>query len=236
MNVVAVEGKTVTTKTKGQKKATTVTTWTKGTLEAKVNDLELENHRWLAATSTGLYSSRDQGKVWKPETTLAKQDFVSVRAQGDSVVAATRSSVFTSNDGGSSWKQGDLPSYVVSIRSAAMSSEGQFVIASREGAFRSGDGGATWEHMLNGLPAKDITSVSFDSTHKRLLATSDSTGVIFESLDGGRSWQRGPDTGYPLRRVSVVGGRFIGATPFDGVILQPETDPISAAADAGTNQ
>jgi photosystem II stability/assembly factor-like uncharacterized protein len=236
MNVVAVEGKTVTTKRKGQKKPVTTTTWTHGVLESRVNDLELENHRWLAATSTGVYSSRDQGKVWKPETTLAKQDFVSVRAQGDSVVAATRSSVFTSTDGGTSWKQGDLPSYVVSIRSAAMSSDGQFVIASREGAFRSGDGGATWEHMLNGIPAKDITSVSFDFAHKRLLATSDSTGVIFVSLDGGRSWQRGPDTGYPLRRVSVVGGRFIGATPFDGVILQPETDPISAAADAGTNK
>jgi len=49
--------------------------------------------------------------------------------------------------------------------------------------------------------------------------------VIFESSDGGRSWQRGPDSGFPLRRVSVIGGRFVGATPFDGVILQPENEP-----------
>jgi photosystem II stability/assembly factor-like uncharacterized protein len=230
MNVVAVEGRSVTTKRKGQKKPTTVATWTKGTLEARVNDLELESHRWFAATSSGVYTSRDQGKVWKPETTLAKQDFVTVRAQGDSVVAATRSSVHVSNDSGTTWKQADLPSYVVSIRGAAISSDGQFLVASREGAFRSGDSGTTWEHVLNGLPAKDITSVSFDFAHKRLLATSDATGVIFESQDGGRSWQRGPDTGFPLRRVSVMGGRFIAATPFDGVVLQPETDPISANA------
>jgi hypothetical protein len=104
------------------------------------------------------------------------------------------------------------------------------MIASREGAFRSGDGGATWEHAVNGLPDKDITSVSFDSTRKRLLATSDTTGVIFESNDGGRSWQRGPDSGFPLRRVSVIGGRFVGATPFDGVVLQPENESISATA------
>ena len=230
MNVVAVEGHSVTTKRKGQKKPTTVTTWTKGTLEARVNDLELESHRWFAATSSGVYSSRDQGKVWKPETTLAKQDYVTVRAQGDSVVAATRSSVQVSNDSGATWKQADLPSYVVSIRGAAIAADGQFLVASREGAFRSGDSGATWEHVLNGLPAKDITSVSFDFAHKRLLATSDATGVIFESQDGGRSWQRGPDTGFPLRRVGVMGGRFIAATPFDGVVLQPETDPISANA------
>jgi len=137
---------------------------------------------------------------------------------------------------GATWKLASLPSYVVGIRGAALASENQFVIASREGAFRSDDGGATWQHVLNGLPDKDITSVSFDSTRKRLLATSDSTGVIFESHDGGRSWQRGPDSGFPLRRVSVVGGRFIGATPFDGVILQPETDPISATASAGSSE
>jgi photosystem II stability/assembly factor-like uncharacterized protein len=167
---------------------------------------------------------------------LGQQDFVSVRAEGSTVVAATRSSVLVSNDRGATWKQAGLPAYVVSIRSAAIASESQIVIASREGAFRSGDGGATWEHVVRGLPGKDITSVSFDSTYKRLLATSDATGVIFESRDGGRSWQRGPDSGFPLRRVSVIGGRFVGATPFDGVVLQPENESISAAAEAGSTE
>ena len=92
-----------------------------------------------------------------------------------------------------------------------------------------------WEHVVNGLPSKDITSVSYDAAHKRLLATSDSTGVIFVSNDSGHSWQRGPDTGFPLRRVSVIGGRFVAATPFDGVVLQPEDGNISAAADTGSN-
>jgi len=58
--------------------------------------------------------------------------------------------------------------------------------------------------------------------------------VIFESRDGGRSWQRGPDSGFPLRRVSVIGGRFVGATPFDGVILQPENESISAVVGGST--
>jgi hypothetical protein len=57
--------------------------------------------------------------------------------------------------------------------------------------------------------------------------------VIFESRDGGRSWQRGPDSGFPLRRVSVIGGRFVGATPFDGVILQPENESISSVTAIG---
>jgi len=38
---------------------------------------------------------------------------------------------------------------------------------------------------------------------------------------------------HPLRRVGVVRGRFVGATPFDGVVVQPENDSQSAAAGSG---
>jgi photosystem II stability/assembly factor-like uncharacterized protein len=233
INVVVTE-KTVKTSRKGSKKAVTTTTGTKSVLDARVNDLELGSDRWMAATSTGVFTSTDQGKTWKGGALMGQKDFVAVRAHGPVMVAATRSGVLVSKDAGTNWKQTSLPSFVVSIRSAAIASDNDIVIASREGAYRTGDSGSTWEHVVNGLPSKDITSVSFDSTHKRLLATSDATGVIFHSSDGGRSWQRGPDAGYPLRRVSVVGGRFVGATPFDGVVLQPENESMSAAADAGS--
>jgi photosystem II stability/assembly factor-like uncharacterized protein len=235
MNVVVVES-TLKVPRKGSSKAFTKTTVTKSQLASRVNDLELGSERWLAASTTGIYSSTDQGKTWKGGQILGQTDFVSVRAEGSTVIAATHSSVLVSSDTGKTWKLAGLPAYVVSIRSAAIASDSQIMIASREGAFRSGDGGATWEHVVNGLPGKDITSVSFDPTHKRLLATSDATGVIFESRDGGRSWQRGPDSGFPLRRVSVIGGRLVGATPFDGVILQPENESISAAAEAGSTE
>jgi photosystem II stability/assembly factor-like uncharacterized protein len=229
MNVVVVEHTSKIAR-KGSKKAVTKTTYEKSQLEARVSDLEIGSTRWLAATSNGLYSSTDQGKMWKGGAVLGQKDFVSVRAHESMVLAATRSSVLVSDDNGATWKKGGLPTYVVSIRSAAIASDTQFMVASREGAFRSADGGTTWEQSANGLPSKDITSVSYDSTHKRLLATSDATGVVFESRDGGRSWQRGPDSGFPLRRVSVIGGRLVGATPFDGVVLQPENESISAAA------
>jgi photosystem II stability/assembly factor-like uncharacterized protein len=231
MNVVVIET-TMKTPRKGARKAVTTTTLQKSQLESRVNDLELGSRRWLAATTTGIYESADQGRTWKGGQILGQTDFVSVREEGSTVVAATRASVLVSNDSGSTWKLAGLPSYVVSIRSAAIASDSEIMIAAREGAFRSGDGGATWDHVVNGLPSTDITFVSFDSTHKRLLATSDTTGVIFESRDGGRSWEHGPDSGFPLRRVSIIGGRFVGATPFDGVVLQPEDEPVNAAAAA----
>ncbi len=235
MNVVAAE-ETKTVYRKGVKKPVTMTTYKKSELEARVNDLELGPHRWLAATNTGIYASKDEGKIWKLETGVGRDAFVTVREQGDMIVAATRSNVMVSDDSGATWKRAGLPATVVRIGGAAISPDGNFIVASREGAYRSDDGGTTWQHVVNGLPDKDITSVSFDTTHKRLLATSDATGVIFESMDGGHTWQRGPDSGFPLRRVNVVGGRFIGATPFDGVVLQPEGEPVSAAADAGSSE
>jgi photosystem II stability/assembly factor-like uncharacterized protein len=235
MNVVAAE-ETRTVYRKGQRKPATITTYKKSELEARVNDLELDSHRWLAATTAGIYTSIDHGKIWKVGHVPGAQDFVTVRAHGDSIVAATHSSVMISNDAGATWQQAILPSNVLAIRGAVISSDGQFLVAAREGVFRSNDGGLTWEHVINGLPAKDITSVGFDPDHALLLATSDQTGVIFESRDGGATWQRGPDTGYPLRRVSIVGGHFIAATPFDGVVLQPEDEPISASATPGASE
>ncbi len=128
-----------------------------------------------------------------------------------------------SSDNGGTFTPHNLNSYVTSIRGVTVTPDAHIFVASREGAFHSSDSGATWEHVLTGLPDKDITSISYDGSQKRLLATSLQTGVIFESADSGRSWRRGPDAGYPLRRVSVVHGRLIGATPFDGVIVSRKT-------------
>lgn len=237
MNSIVTEQTVKAAKKKGSKKAAGTTTVVKkaGDLNARVNDLDLGAQRWWAATTDGLFSSSDQGKTWKGGPIVGQKDFVSVRAQGSFMVAATRNVAFVSSDSGATWKQAGLPSYLVGIRGSALTPDNSIVIAAREGAFRSDDGGKSWEHVVNGIPSKDITSVSFDAGKKRLLATSDSTGVIFVSSDNGRSWQRGPDTGFPLRRVSIVGGRFVAATPFDGVVLQPGDGNMSAAADAGAN-
>jgi photosystem II stability/assembly factor-like uncharacterized protein len=128
-----------------------------------------------------------------------------------------------------------LSAYVTSIHGVTLTPGGDILLASREGAFRSSDSGATWEHVVNGIPDKNISSIAYDQGRNRLLATSSATGVVFESKDSGRTWHRGPDSGYPLRRISVVRGRFVGATPFDGVIVQPENEAESASAGFGSS-
>jgi photosystem II stability/assembly factor-like uncharacterized protein len=204
-------------------------------LTARVNDVEITPTTWMAATSAGLFTSSNQGKSWMGGAVMGKQDFVSVRAEGNLIALATRSDVLVSKDNGSTWQDSNLSASISSIRGVTIS-EGQIMFASREGAFRSPNAGAGWEHMQNGLPDKNISSISYDQNNKRLLATSTETGVVFESQDNGHSWTRGPDTGYPLRNISVVQGRLMAATPFDGIVMQPENDDHSASNSATTRR
>ncbi|HWY56127.1 MAG TPA: YCF48-related protein [Terriglobales bacterium] len=221
-----------TSSSKAKKGSKAAKTETRSILTARVNEIEITPTTWMAATSAGLFTSSNQGKSWSGGPVLGKQDFVSVQANGNLIALATRSSVLVSKDDGKTWQDSSLSSYVSSIRGVTITADGQIMFASREGAFRSPNAGSGWEHMQNGLPDKNISSISYDQNNNRLLATSTETGVVFESVDAGQSWTRGPDTGYPLRHISVVHGRFVAATPFDGVVIQPENDDRSASGSA----
>jgi photosystem II stability/assembly factor-like uncharacterized protein len=235
-NVVVVKTVSHSVKLKsGKTKTVSSSSSTRSILEGRVSDTDLASSRWFAATSAGLFISKDQGKVWMGGPIAGQQDFVSVEAQDGLVVAATRSSVLVSQDAGTAWQPARLASYPINVRSVTVAPDGQIFVATREGAFHSADSGKSWDHVAAGLPDKDITSVTYDGSHKRLLATSGQTGVVFESSDGGSTWQRGPDSGFPLRRIGVVHGHYVGATPFDGVIAQPDNEAQNASASGGSN-
>ena len=48
----------------GKKKILTSTTSKHSVLEGRVNDTDLDSSRWFAATSAGLFTSKDHGKIW----------------------------------------------------------------------------------------------------------------------------------------------------------------------------
>ena len=189
-------------------------------MDARINDLDLSSHRWLVASSAGLFKSTDEGRSWEGGPVLGRSDLIAVKAAGRLVVAATSTEIVVSTDEGTTWKTANLSSKVSSIRDLKIIAGVGILVASKEGAFFSADDAKTWKHMLHGLPEKDLSSVTMDDVSKRLLATTLSSGVIFESHDGGQSWSAGPNVGYPLRQVKVVHGHLLGTTSFDGVIAQ----------------
>ncbi len=231
INTVINEKTALRTVKKGTKNtAVARTTAVRSTLDVHVSDVEIGRKRWMAATSAGLFTSTNAGKSWSGGPVMGKVDLVSVKSNDELVVAASRTNVLVSTDSGMSWKQSSLPSYVMNVRGVTITPDQQILIASGQGAYRSSDSGLSWQRSYNGLPDSNISSISYDESGNRLLATSIATGVIFESVDGGRNWNRGPDTGYPLHSVTVVHGRFLGATAFDGVVMQPANETESASA------
>ena len=189
----------------------------------KVNDIEITPRKWLAATSSGLDVSPDLGKSWSKVRELGRSYVVSVQAWHDVVAVATTNKVLVSVDQARTWRASrGLPSYVNGIQSLTISPDGGIIIASRKGAFRGRSLGTRWDRMRLGLPSTNITSVTYDEGHRRLLATIAQNTAIFESTDGGHSWHRVSDTRYPLRRLSLLRGRLVATTRFDGLILQSE--------------
>jgi hypothetical protein len=65
-----------------------------------------------------------------------------------------------------------------------------------------------------------------------MLVTAMNSTEVFSSADDGHSWQRA-DTGWLLRSIEDDGGRLIGSTAFDGVVMERPAAGTAAAATAG---
>ena len=225
MNEIVVEKeKTVVTRGKnGKRVKRTVKTETKSELNARVTDIDVAPGEWFAATSDGLFHSTTHGKFWVGGPVLGQRDLVFVRARGETMVTTTRHDIFVSKDGGKNWEQANVGKFISKIHGVTITPDGDVWVASKEGAFHSVSG-ANFEHVLNGLPYRDLGAIAFDDNAKRLIASSDVSGEVFQSRDNGRTWQRAGDSGWPIRSFSVVRGRVLAATPFDGVIAQPPSE------------
>ena len=104
-NVVVEKTVSRTVKLKsGKTKTVSSTSAVHSVLEGRVNDTDLGSTRWFAATSAGLFTSKDHGKVWMGGPVAGEKDFVSVQAQDGLVVAATRSTVLVSQNAGTAWQ------------------------------------------------------------------------------------------------------------------------------------
>lgn len=189
---------------------------------ARVNDLDVAKGRWFAATSQGLFQSRDEGKHWTRNSSLQQFNVISVQSQEDWVIVASETAVFFSTDGGTAWRLCTLPKGAIGIRSVVLTTNGEVLIASVGGGFVSSNGASTWRQIRDGLPDRDIRSICIDERASRLLATSGE--AIFESRNGGQTWDRGPETGFTVSELTTSRTRILAASASDGVMIRAEGD------------
>jgi photosystem II stability/assembly factor-like uncharacterized protein len=228
--VVTEKGVKVPPKTK-KGKPTFRTEYVKSEMSGRVNQIDLKPGLWFAAASSGLYKSADNGKTWRGGPMLGETGFLSVQTLDPNVVAATLNAVIVSKDNGVSWTKAAVPQYVKAIFGATIAPDAIW-LATREGALRSTDGGATWEHMLGGLPSRNLGAIDYDTYGRRLLATA-SGGQLFESRDSGNSWQK-IDSPWMIRNVAPSKDKLFAITAFDGLIMKNEAQSRQTAATAGS--
>jgi photosystem II stability/assembly factor-like uncharacterized protein len=220
-HVVQMLEKTTSVRRKGKLVKTTKTiTKPAGQIDGRVNDFDLTRSTWYAATTAGVYESADQGKMWTGGPVLGQADFRNVHAMGSVVLATRRTGIAISQDGGKTWQDEPLPGQLSTIRSSTIAPGGSMWIGGREGVYYSTDNGANWKFMSS-LPISDINGIEYESDLKRIVITSWSSTWIMAVNEADRSWKWW-DAGWHVRGVRSNGGHLLAASPYNGVVVQPQ--------------
>lgn len=222
--------KTVTVVRKGKKTAKTTTETSKPTtIDVQVNDLSVSGPVWFAATAEGVYRSVTEGATWTGPV-LKEPHYRFVDAHGPVVFAARREDLRLSEDSGMTWTSIALPEKLTSVRALSTSPDGTLWIGGREGAFFSADRGHTWNAMSQ-LPVSDISNIDYDTALKRMIITSGNSTLVFAVDPDAKNWKWW-DAGWNVRMVHSIDGRLVGASLYDGVVVEPGAPDAAGLAQA----
>jgi photosystem II stability/assembly factor-like uncharacterized protein len=160
------------------------------------------------------------GESWKLIVGPEMQDWSFVAAAKSWVLAATLRSAVLSPDGGQGWEPLQLPATLEQLAAVAVDDAGGLWVAGREGVFVSQDRGATWQSLKN-FPIRDVNSLFYDEPSQQMLITANNKNTIAFAAHLPDLAVHYWNTGWHLRLVRPVGDHLVGATLFDGVVVQP---------------
>ena len=188
----------------------------------------------LAGTNEGLFQSKNNGLTWVQLKTLSMPEVRFVAVQGPMQMAAGLRRIALSMDKGATWDVVPMPADLTQIATIAVDDQKNLWVGGREGAFYSTDYGMTWKTLRN-LFVTQVDNIYFDPAGHRVLVTAVDSTVAFAAHvpDYKVSYW---DTGWKLRFIRPVGDHLIGATLYDGVVVEPrmvesaETKPAASPA------
>lgn len=157
--------------------------------------------------------SRPSGGSAAQWSRLGTEDVHSLAFVGDDpdrLLFGHHGGISASGDGGRTWQPLGTRSDAMSLGAA---SDGSIVIAGHEVLAASRDDGRTWENIAATLPSLDIHGFARDPGEPARMWAYLATGGLWESGDGGLTWERVQDENV-LFPVAVRAG---GATRLFGV-------------------
>jgi len=224
------------TASKGKSKTSAVAAPTVVTVPGKVVKLDSNVYGFAragdelyAATSDGLLSSTNAGLSWKQVSGPVPQEWRFVAASKSVVLTANLKSALLSKDSGQSWLTIKLPDDLTQVGAVAVDGDGGLWVGGREGVFLSEDSGTTWKSVKN-LYMRDVNSIYYDEPSQRVLITANSSTTLAFAVHLPDKTVRYWNTGWNLKLMRPVGNHMVGATLFDGVVIQPEMVDSEKAA------
>lgn len=191
------------------------------TLDATVYAIVPSGDALFAGTSQGLVKGTADGHMWTDVPTLEMPETRFLAAEKGIVMAATLRRIGVSVDGGKKWDVATVPAEITQISTIAVDEVGNLWVGGREGAFYSTDYGSTWKTLRN-LFVTQVTGIYFDkSEHRVMVTTNGSFNTISFAVHLPDYKVSYWDSGWNLRFVRPAGGHLIGATLYDGVVVEP---------------
>lgn len=161
---------------------------------------------------------------------------------GSDVYALTLEGLYTSRGDDDGWqKLGTVPEYPISLAVAPTDPDTIYAGVPSSGAYISTDGGRTWESIAKGLglvpgAALRVTALTVDKADSWHVAAATAYGIgkqiagggIYESKDGGSSWNKLSDTNKIINELTFDDGT-IHAVSDDGVVRYTTPDKPASA-------
>lgn len=175
----------------------------------------------FAATADGILKSTDSGQSWDLAANPDGRVWYTVAASKSTVLASSLSKATITYDDGKTWSPVAPPSDLTQITAVAVDGFGGLWMGGREGVYLSEDKGASWRIVQN-LFVRDVNNIFWDERGQRVLVTANSPTTFAFAAHLPDKKVNYWNTGWNLRLVRPVGDHLVGATLFDGIVIQPE--------------
>lgn len=189
--------------------------------DGSVHAIVVAGETLLAGTSRGLLAGDATGRVWHVVPSMGDEEWRFLAASQRTVLAASTGVMMLSTDAGETWSGVALPGKVTQISAVAVDGRGELWVGSREGVYLSSDKGMSWQTLKN-LYVRDVDSLFFDPATDQILVTANGNATIAFAVEVRTRKVTFWDTGWTLRLMRPVGDHLVGATLFDGFVIQPQ--------------
>ncbi len=214
----------------------------------KIEDLPLPDHHWLdvsflaSDTRFGwicgfagrVLRTTDGGDSWRLATITGGGQLESISfGSRDVGYCSGPSGMFKSENGGASWFKLALPAAVTSVWGCDFVDEDNGVVAGggcdgKQYFFSTSSGGAIWDLAVHSTANSGLTDLRLLSAGGTAYAVS--SGNLWRSSDGGRSWSIDNSTGSNIWHEELA---MAGDLPGSAILLPVAGDDCSGGGDGG---